>query len=422
MRHEAKRAGQALLIAIVGILVFLTTAGPGRPALGGPVRVLVAFQDGVANVAAEGTLLARGAVVQQQLQNTPFTAFVVLLPEEAIPALGQARGVARVERDVAVQLLPGEAAALGPKKPGPISQPAEVLPWGVNQIDADLAWSTSKGTGVKVAIIDTGISKSHPDLAPNIKGGTNFVAIRGRVDPSKWDDDNGHGSHVAGTVAAADNDIGVIGVASQASLYAVKVLDRNGSGSLSNVVDGIWWSINNNMQVINMSLGCNCPTGSLEQAVNAAYAAGIVVVAAAGNSGTADGSGDTVIYPAKYASVIAVAATNSSNTRPSWSSTGPAVELAAPGVSILSTWKGTVYSTISGTSMASPHVAGSAALVLAAPVLPQYDLNGDGQYSAAEVRAALQGSADDLGAAGRDNLYGYGLVDAQEATTGVQPL
>ncbi|MBI2919062.1 MAG: S8 family peptidase [Chloroflexi bacterium] len=401
-------------VSIVGIisLVVLVLAGMSvAPASGGPVlvRQLVVFDGGVANEAARAVLEAHGATVQRELSHTPFTAFSVLLPEAALPALRQARGVVRVETDFVV-----EAVA----KPGPAPQPNEVLPWGVDRIDADTAWATSKGTGVKVAIIDTGISKSHPDLVDNLKGGVNFVFQKGSVDPTKWDDDNGHGSHVAGTVAAVDNTVGVVGVASQAHLYAVKVLDRRGSGYISDVIDGIYWARNNGMQVINMSLGCNCPSDTLQQAVDDAYAAGVVVVAAAGNSGTSDGSGDTVIYPAKYDSVIAVAATDSNDARAWWSSTGPAVELAAPGVDIYSTWKGTGYNTISGTSMASPHAAGTAALVLASAVLAQFDLDGNGTYSAAEVRAALKATADDLGAAGLDTWYGYGLVDAAEAATG----
>ncbi len=398
------------IVGIIVLVVFGLSGVAAAPANGVPsVRQIVVFQTGVANEAAQAVLEAHGATVQRQLSNTPFPAFSVVLPEQALPALGQARGVARVETDFVVQAV---------AKPGPAPQPGEVLPWGVDRVDADAAWVTSKGNGVKVAIIDTGVSKTHPDLVDNLKGGINFVAQKGIIDPAKWDDDNGHGSHVAGTVAAVDNSIGAIGVAPEAHLYAVKVLDRRGSGFISDVIDGIYWAKNNGMQVINMSLGCNCPSDTLKQAVDDAYAAGVVVVAAAGNDGTADGSGDTVIYPAKYDSVVAVAATDSSNVRAWWSSTGPAVELAAPGVSIYSTWKGTGYNTISGTSMASPHAAGTAALVLAAPVLALFDSDANGSYSASEVRAALRATADELGAAGVDTFYGYGLVDAKEATTG----
>jgi fibronectin type 3 domain-containing protein len=231
-------------------------------------------------------------------------------------------------------------------------------------------------------------------------------------------DDNGHGTHCAGIVAAEDNDIGVIGVAPEAYLYAVKVLDSGGSGYLSDVIAGIQWSIDNGMQVISMSLGTSFDFQSLHDACDAAYYDnGILVVAAAGNSGTVSGKGDNVIYPAKYDSVIAVAATDSNDERAWWSSTGPDVELAAPGVSIYSTYWDDTYATLSGTSMACPHVTGTAALVFVTAVDPAYDLDGDGVWDASEVRKKLQDTADDLGDPGRDPQYGYGLVDADEAAS-----
>jgi len=249
----------------------------------------------------------------------------------------------------------------------------------------------------------------------------NFVKIRGKIIADQWDDDSGHGTRCAGIVAAVDNDIGVIGVAPQAWLYGVKVLDRRGSGYVSDVILGIEWSIENEMQVISMSLGTSSDVQSFHDACDAAYTAGIVLVAAAGNSGDTDPDSD-VIYPAKYASVIAVAATDDTDTRASWSSDGPEVELAAPGVDIFSTWKGGEYETKSGTSMACPHVARTAALVLAAPEDTARDsiANGDGTWTNEEVRAVLQATADDLGAEGFDNYYGHGLVDAEEVATGTE--
>jgi subtilisin family serine protease len=244
----------------------------------------------------------------------------------------------------------------------------------------------------ELAILDTGIDSRHPDLSANCKGGYDFAN-----DDSYPMDDNGHGTHCAGIVAAADNDEGVVGVAPEAHLYAVKVLNSGGSGYWSDVIAGIQWSVNNSMEVISMSFGGGY-SESMEAACDAAYNAGIVVVASAGNSGNPPGKGDNVGYPAGYSSVIAVAATDSSDNRARWSSTGPAVELAAPGVSIYSTYLGGGYATMSGTSMACPHVAGTAALVIAS--------------SGGDVRQCLQATADDLGVAGRDDLYGYGLVDA----------
>lgn len=267
--------------------------------------------------------------------------------------------------------------------------------WGVDQIEADLTWPGGiMGTGVKVGIIDTGIS-SHSDL--NIAGGVSFVSYT-----TSTADDNGHGTHVAGTVGARDNDVGAVGAAPNASLYAIKVLDQAGSGYLTSIISGIEWAITNQMDIINMSLGTSTYSASLEAAVNKAYAANILVVAAAGNSGTTNTTDDNVAYPARFAAAIAVAATDRNKTRASFSSTGPAVEVAAPGVSIYSTSTNNNYAILSGTSMAAPHVTGTLALLK-----QKYP-----SYTAAQLRDELNRMADELGAAGRDPVYGYGLVDA----------
>jgi len=397
------------LIAVAGLALILTLAlvggavaanGEGKGGLG---RYIVVFDAGV-NDAEKDTLAGQfGGMVEKEIALLG-NANVVLLPPRNVEGMVERNEVLRLEEDAVVYALPGPP--ITPPGQGEEEEPpAEVLPWGVDRIDAELAWGTSTGASVSVAIIDTGIDLDHPDLT--VYGNVNFN------NPNKsGDDDNGHGTHVAGIVAALDNDIGVIGVAPQAWLYGVKVLDRRGSGYVSDVILGIEWSINNSMQVINMSLGTSSDIQSLHDAVDAAYAEGIVVVAAAGNSGDTDPDND-VIYPARYASVIAVAATDNNDERASWSSDGPEVELAAPGVDIFSTWKGGEYDTKSGTSMASPHVAGTAALVIASGIT---DSNNNDVIND-EVRAILQTTADDLG---DPNYYGHGLVDAEEAATGTQ--
>jgi subtilisin len=280
--------------------------------------------------------------------------------------------------------------------------------WGVRRIGAGFAHVEGQsGAGVRVAVLDTGIDDTHPDLDANVAGGWDFV--NNDNDPM---DDHGHGTHVAGTIGAEDDDYGVVGVAPGVELYALKVLDANGSGSFSNVIAAIDWCLANNIQVTNNSYGAGFHPGSIvEDAFARAAAAGIVMVAAAGNSGTSAGTGDTVSYPAHFDSVIAVAATSSNDTRPSFSSTGPTVELAAPGVGIPSTLPGGGYASWAGTSMASPHVAGVAALVIGAGM---GDVNGNGLIGD-DVRALLAATAIDLGVAGGDAWYGYGLVDAAAA-------
>jgi subtilisin family serine protease len=284
--------------------------------------------------------------------------------------------------------------------------------WGIARIGSRLVHEGNvapeigplAGTGVRVAVIDTGIDYNHPDLAAVYAGGYDFV--NNDSDPY---DDQYHGTHCAGTIAASLNGFGVVGVAPEASLYGLKVLSSSGSGSYSYVISALDWCVANQIQVASLSLGSSGDPGTqVRDAFNRAYNAGVVVVSSAGNSGSGT---DTVGYPAKYDSVIAVGSTTRSDTRSSFSSTGPAVEVAAPGSSILSTYPGNSYAYLSGTSMACPHVSGVAALLLSGGVA---DANGDGRVND-DVRLALQVTAEDLGPTGRDNEFGFGLVDAAAA-------
>jgi subtilisin len=242
----------------------------------------------------------------------------------------------------------------------------EAAPWGLAAIQASQAQTIARGAGIKVCVIDTGIDKTHPDLAANIAGGKNYIAAKGIVNPNNWGDDNGHGSHVSGTIAAVDNTIGVIGVAPDAKIFAVKALNKRGSGYLSDITDGVYACVAAGAQIINMSLGgSGDPTADspFRRAVDGAVAAGVRVIVAAGN----EGKNISTTTPAGFSSVIAVAAVDSNYNFPYWSNFGlGSKDLTGPGVNILSTWKGGAYNTISGTSMASPHVAGVAALMLSA--------------------------------------------------------
>lgn len=387
------------ILLLAGILLAVGVFLANQAAGGDSGRKIVVWQTGL-NEAAKNELLARhGGVKLKDLSLVNGSA--VWLPNKASEkALGKNSGVLRIDDDALVFAL--EKPLSPGKKPSPAPQPEQSLPWGVDRVDAELVWpSGNTADPVRVAVVDTGVSKDHPDL--QVQGGYNAI------NPNKsWNDDNGHGSHVAGVIAALNNELGVAGVGPAADIYAVKVLDRRGSGFLSDVIEGIEWSVQNGMQVINMSLGTESDVQSFHDAVAAAHNAGVLVVAAAGNSGGA------VSYPAAYPEAVAVSATDSNNLLAWFSSRGPEVDLAAPGVDIYSTYKGTGYATLSGTSMAAPHVAGSAALVLNTPV-GTYDSDGDGVWDPAEVQQKLQDRAVDLGDVGFDNLYGWGLVNAYNA-------
>lgn len=293
-------------------------------------------------------------------------------------------------------------------------QAMEDLPWGVNSINAELVWNGAEGScevvqgknagsGIDISVIDTGIDYSHPELADNYKGGYDFV--NDDADPK---DDNGHGTHCAGIIAAGANGEGIVGIAPEANLYAIKALDSEGNGYISDVISGIEWSVKNNMKIISMSIGSTQDSTAFRDACDKAYNAGLLLVASTGNTGNAAGTGDTVTYPGKYDSVIAVAATDNANNRASFSGTGADVELAAPGVSIYSTYLDSGYAAKSGTSMACPHVAGTAALVWAA-----YS-----NYSNVQVRERLQETTEDLGMTGKDDKFGYGMINAKKAAYG----
>ena len=264
------------------------------------------------------------------------------------------------------------------------------------------------GTGVKVAVIDTGIDYTHEDLDSNYKGGYDFVFS----DSDPFDDSyNSHGTHVAGIIAAERNGIGVVGVAPNASIYAIKVLDGSGYGLTSWVIAGIEWAVENDMDVVVMSSGTDEDSQPFRDACRNAYDSGMILVAAAGNT-----HGGNVTYPARYDSVIAVTATNRNGSPASFSPIGPEIELAAPGVDILSTTRGDDYGYLSGTSQAAPQVAGTVALIIsskmrakkpatatdatialimavgATPATQDADVNGDSRVTSLDALIILQGA------------------------------
>jgi subtilisin len=381
---------------LAALLVLLATVSlRAQQSADGRVDVIITFSN-TPGAVEEAAVRAAGGNIRRTFHLVP--AISARVPESAIEGLSHNPRVLRIEPNVQIIALDAELDNS----------------WGVKRIGAGNAHAAGyRGAGVKVAIIDTGIDYTHPDLAPNYAGGYDFVNNDG--DPR---DDQKHGTHVAGTIAAIDNDAGVVGVAPEARLYALKVLDANGSGNFDNVIAALQWAADNGIQVTNMSFGATQDPGiTAKQAFDNTYAAGMVHIAAAGNSGNCQGTGDNVNWPARYDSVIAIAAVDASNVSPCFSSTGPKVELSAPGVNVNSTVLNGAYEVLSGTSMATPHVAGTVALMLGKGVT---DGNGNGVVND-EVRQILINTAHDLGTAGRDTWYGYGLIDAAAAVQAPTP-
>ena len=360
--------------------------------------------------------------------------------EQAAREYARLPGVVWAEPDRVAQ------AAFVPNDPffassGAWGQPYRDL-WGLLAIDAPTAWDVTRGAGVIVAISDTGIDAAHPDIASRMWTNTGEIAGNGIDDDGNgfvddihgWDfvnddnnpfDDNGHGTHVAGTVAASgDNALGVVGVAWESSVMAVKGLNAGGFGAYDWLAAGIVYAVDNGADVINASWGGTGSSQLLTDTVAAAHAAGVVFVAAAGNAGSdmADFS------PANIREAIAVAASNHTDQLASFSNFGTKIDVAAPGggdlappndnpsSSILSLRSSgsqfsaglTVagqYTRLAGTSMATPHVSGAAALVLAAHP----------DFAPEQVRQALRVSADDIAAPGFDVNSGYGRLNVRRA-------
>jgi subtilisin len=329
------------------------------------------------------------------LYEAPIVA--VSLTNSEIATLRNNPNVAMIEEDGLCYALPN-----GLSFEGQPTLTAETVPVGVQQVKAPSAWGCSRGRGIKVAVLDTGIDWTHPDLAANVKGAVSFVPGQTAMDG------NSHGTHCAGTIAATINGSGVVGVAPEAWLYAVKVLSNSGQGQWSWLISGLSWCVQNKIQIASMSLGGGSAPAALETMCNAAFNSGVLLVAAAGNSGPGMNS---VGVPGKYRNVIAVSAIDGANVIAPFSSRGPEVELSAPGVQVLSTIPGGGFGLKSGTSMACPHVAGGAAVVWGAHRFA----------SNVQIWNLLASAADNLGPPGWDPLYGYGRLDVDQAALAMVP-
>lgn len=235
-------------------------------------------------------------------------------------------------------------------------------PTGVEMIQAPHVWDTTKGAGITIAILDTGCDTDHPDLQGRITKGRNFTDDD-QSNPERYEDYNGHGTHVAGTIAAIQNNTGVVGVAPEVNLLIGKVLNKDGSGQINWIIEGILYAIEQKVDIISMSLGGPDDVPELHEAIQKAVNSNILVICAAGNEGDNDSNTDEYGYPGYYNEVISVGAINLNRQSSEFSNSNNEVDLVAPGENILSTYLDGKYATLSGTSMATPHVSGAMALI-----------------------------------------------------------
>ena len=405
-------ASLAALLMVIGTLVGGVVPGNAAP---DPAitagQILVKFRD---NAAAAGVLRPHGLTDGPDVGSTG--AHLITVPAgkelQLVEALGRNPMVEYAEPDYVVSpasddtYFPRQYALQNTGQSFTNTDGTVTVAAGTSDADVDAveAWTVTTGTGVRVAVLDSGVAMDNPDINPKVVARTNFTTSRSN------DDNYGHGTHVAGIVAAtANNGIGVAGVCPGCSILAGKILSDTGMGSSSGLANGINWAVKNGAQVINMSLVVGAST-TLETAVNNAWNAGVVLVAAAGNGGNT-----SMNYPAAYPNVIAVGATDNNDKKASFSTYGAWVDVAAPGVSVYSTFpnhrftlareynRSQGYDIGSGTSMASPIVAAVAALARSA--------NPGGTNS--DIRAKVESTTDAVGAIGTD--WAHGRVNACRA-------
>ncbi|ASS77217.1 hypothetical protein CIG75_12615 [Tumebacillus algifaecis] len=335
-----------------------------------------------------------GSLLRKNSRHTYLFSFGIA-PSEAISYFKQKDAVLAEQH---VKLHPNTAAVESRRA---VEQPNDMYygsnQWNLPLISADKGWQVTTGDpNVIIAVVDTGVDLNHPEFKGQLVEGRNML-----TGTNKPQDDNGHGTHVAGVIAARTNNLeGIAGIDWAGKIMPVKAMDADGSGSVLDIADGIIWAADHGADVINLSLGEYAGSDYLHDAIRYAYDKGAVVIAAMGNDGIDDPS-----YPAAYEEVIAVAANDEQKETASFSNFGPHTSVSAPGVAIPSTYPNNRYAALSGTSMASPHVAGVAALIRSInPAL-----------SPAEVRSIIQNTADDLGPEGHDEYYGYGQINVANA-------
>lgn len=275
------------------------------------------------------------------------------------------------------------------------------IDWGLRQLNVPKTWSITKGDGITVMVIDTG-HPVHPDIGDNAIEGKNCIPNEPIID------ENGHQLHCTGIICAKDNETGMVGVAPNAKCISVKALNKNGSGSYQGLTEALDYAIEMKPDLVSMSLGGSAPSTAMHSRIKKLYSMNIPVVCAAGNSG--DGG---VNYPAAFDETIAIAAYDKYGNVARFSSKGEKVEWAAPGVNIYSTYLNNGYASLSGTSMACPFIAGVVALMLAKHKKQEAETGKNDCKTVAQIREHLLKYTNDKGEVGRDNSWGYGVIDVE---------
>ncbi len=393
-------------------LYIAPAAGNGLGAAFAPGRILVRYENGVKADVMNDLLAREGLSLMGRIEGLDVQVMAVAPGEEL-------RVIRRLQADSRIRYAEPDyifsAHTTTPNDPY-----YAAYQWDMRKIHANDAWDVTTGTSsVIVAVVDTGVDLTHPDLQANVIGGYDFVN-----DDASPEDDQGHGTHVAGIVAAVgDNHEGIAGMAWGVKLMPLKVLNSYGSGYSSDIANAIIWAADHGADVINLSLGGPNGSSTLESSITHAYNAGALIIASAGNDYE---KGNPVFYPAAYDHVLGVAATGDVDEHASYSETGFFVDVAAPGGNpadefdanpnhwITSAyWRGSghAYAQIAGTSQAAPHVSGLAALLLSI----------DSSLSNDQLQQIIEDTSVDLGTDGRDDFFGHGRIDAAAAVAAVKP-
>jgi len=347
--------------------------------------------DAIARVRQEGGIIRSGSIAGGDFLVAEFAAQDQTAGEDLIRNLQQSPSVRYAEPQIRCRAL------FTPNDPY-----YSRYQWGNWVMYADRVWDLTTGSRVvKVAIVDEGVDYTHPELTECFDPGTRgYDFVDDDDDPRPVNGSEMHGTHVAGIIAAGNNNsVGIAGWAN-VTLYSCRALNDSGSGFTSDIADGVRWAVDHGVRVINLSLGATSSSSVLQDAVTYAWNHGVLLIAASGNNGMRG-----VFFPGAYDQCVAVGAFDSTGGLAEFSNYGPELELVAPGVGILSTTPGNHYYFMDGTSMATPEVAGLSALLFSyRPGL-----------SNRQVRAILDASAIDQGSAGRDEYYGYGLVNGFRA-------